>query len=339
VCRSGVQLINQLLISDGGGSSIYDFSANAYWNVPAAMDLVTSVVSFGLPTQPGAALISMNAQTIGQEVITIDGQKHDCWVVQNSGEGRFGEDSSFSLRAPIWTIWLDKKLGIDLQSTFSARTQAGDLQGQLEIKAVKKSLRFNAAVADSRFSFPVAYRVKPGGAAELQKSDLFIDSNIAGKLSVGTLTNERWDKPLEVAGHPVLLAYAPTWCQPCRQSMPVLGKLFQEFKNEGLVVVQYPAGENQTTLDQFLATSPVAYPMASGLEAEAEGDFKVSGYPTFVMFDSAGKIVANQTGFANQPGYDETALRRMLARANLGRRPDTNPQSSKKAKKKTKKEN
>ena len=284
------QLLNQLVVSDGGNTSIFDFKAKAYWTLPAAMDLTSSVASLGFPARPGAALLSASPQTLGEEVLTIDGQRHDCWIVQDSGTGEFSVNGALSLREPVWTLWLDKKLGIDLQSTFSAALLVGAVQGRMEVKTVKKSLKLNADVAESRFTFPSPYRAKAGAAADLAEADFFIEPNMTGKLDSVVLTREGRDKPTELLGHPVLLAYAPTWCQPCRQSMAVLGKLYREHKDQGLIVVQYFVGEERIALEQFLAKSPVEYEAVD--QADAFADLKVSGYPTFIMFDKDGEIVA-----------------------------------------------
>ncbi|HEX4134604.1 MAG TPA: thioredoxin-like domain-containing protein [Bryobacteraceae bacterium] len=327
------QIANHLLVSDTGGTWIYDTDTKSYGKIPAVMDLTLSVSSLGLPIAPGVALMPLMPAIVSQETIMLDGQKHDCWIVQGSGQGEFGGGD---YQEPVWTLWLDKKSGIELKSTFSARLMINGAWCQMDFTSVKHSLKLNTPVPESRFTFAVPRNGKEGSLGQvIGGSDLFFDASVSGKLNLADMAIQVGDKPLEMEGHPLLLVYAPLWCEPCRQSMPTLERLHQEYMGQGLVVVQYTAAADLATLQKVIqSSSPVAYTLVYG--PEDKGDFKISGYPTFVLVDKTGNVVGNQTGFGSKPGYDEAALRRLLMRAGLGRDASQRQESQTKSRKKKK---
>ena len=53
-------------------------------------------------------------------------------------------------------------------------------------------------------------------------------------------------------GHPVLVNLWATWCPPCRAEMPTIQKVYDEYKDQGLVVL----GINATNQDNALAIAP-----------------------------------------------------------------------------------
>jgi hypothetical protein len=111
--------------------------------------------------------------------------------------------------------------------------------------------------------------------------------------------------------------------------MSLLERLYQEYKDKGFLVIQVIGRDRPGALRSD--APPVSYTTV----VEADLDLQVSGYPTFVMLDRDGNIVGNQTGFADRPGYDEAALRRILAEADVESIPAPR-QNSPKSKKKMK---
>jgi len=110
-------------------------------------------------------------------------------------------------------------------------------------------------------------------------------------------------------GRPVLLDFWTTWCGPCRQAMPALETLYREYRDKGLVILGVDAGEDRQTVETFLKTATASYPTILSVGSDILTSFQVTAYPTYVLIDSNGNIVAHQIGY---PG--EAGLRSMLAR-------------------------
>ena len=64
---------------------------------------------FGNAKMPGAAESNANAKVLRCEVLHVDGQPHDCWVVESR------EDEMTTAH------WIDKTLGLELKSVASGR--------------------------------------------------------------------------------------------------------------------------------------------------------------------------------------------------------------------------
>jgi predicted DsbA family dithiol-disulfide isomerase len=98
--------------------------------------------------------------------------------------------------------------------------------------------------------------------------------------------------------------------------MPILDKLFSEFKDQGLIVLGLNAGEDRETVENFLKTAKVAYPLALTNDTNLVPAYEVSAFPTYVLVDRAANIAGYQVG-----SEGEEALREMLKKADLKRAP------------------
>lgn len=238
----------------------------------------------------------------------------------------------------VWTVWLDKTLGVDLQSTLSAEVESegGEIL-HLNAKAMKTSLRIDEAVADSLFATtvyqrpfdsPVPFSLLPasvlfgGGPDAIATGNVLgVDNDLVGKMAPALVAKATDGTPLALSalkGKPVLLEFGATWCQPCRESMTALEKLYREYKDQGLEVIQIDKGEDRAAVEELVRGSSVHYPVAPGSEPGASVPLMVLGYPAFLMIGRDGTIVANETGFSNNSVVGEADLRRMLERAGLG---------------------
>src|ERR1022692_2821402 len=81
----------------------------------------------------------VQAGAVREETIEIDGRKRDCWVVESRVTGM------------AITLWIDKKLMIDVQSTAIAKI-AGSPETEVHIKEVKKNLKVDEPIDQSVFA-------------------------------------------------------------------------------------------------------------------------------------------------------------------------------------------
>lgn len=95
-----------------------------------------------------------------------------------------------------------------------------------------------------------------------------------------------------------------TWCPPCREELPHLAQLYEEYRDRGLQIVGVTF-ENPPLLEAaipqikaFLADNKVPYPLVVGNEATMEKlGPHFGGFPTTLFLDSAGHVRAKLVGY------------------------------------------
>jgi cytochrome c biogenesis protein CcmG, thiol:disulfide interchange protein DsbE len=115
-------------------------------------------------------------------------------------------------------------------------------------------------------------------------------------------------KPVKLSsfkGKPVLIDFWATWCGPCRETMPELQKLHQEFGPKGLEIIAI-SSDPEPAVEKFLKDNPYTYPMYIDLDNSANTKFGVTGLPTSFVLDRNGKVI-----WTGHPG-DVSQLRRAV---------------------------
>lgn len=66
-------------------------------------------------------------------------------------------------------------------------------------------------------------------------------------------------------GKVAVVNFWATWCPPCREEMPELSELYNQYKDQGVVVIGISTDE-LPKMQAFAAKSPVSYPLLAGNE-------------------------------------------------------------------------
>jgi thiol-disulfide isomerase/thioredoxin len=99
-------------------------------------------------------------------------------------------------------------------------------------------------------------------------------------------------------GHPLIINFWATWCEPCRREMPLLQQLWTQNRATGLNVVGI-ALDSPSAVEQYLQHTHVGYPLLVGEDAgsAAVGRFGIEPVLPFSVFaDAKGQIVAVKIG-------------------------------------------
>jgi outer membrane lipoprotein-sorting protein len=242
-------------VCDGETTWIYNSMDKQYARIPAAQGPAAVVALMGL-NLPELSSIHTTYKTAGEETIEIDGQKHECWVV----EVQIGDFSLPSVQTgkaqpkvsgAVMTSWIDKKLGIDLQFSFVMKMLMGAQNVEMHQTVVKKNIKIDQPVDQALFTF-----TPPPGAKEVKELKLFgavtSKPDLAGKPAPAFELKSLGGETFSLAalkGKTVLLDFWATWCGPCRKSMPVLEKISSEFKNSDLVILGVNTGEDREVVE------------------------------------------------------------------------------------------
>jgi len=304
-----------LILADGHFTYVYFAPLKQYTKTAAIQGPQRLLESLGLGKGPDVSATLRNAKIIGTETLEIDGKRIDCWVVELIVK-------RFNLPVPLGaaltdataTFWFEKELAIQRQFAISGKMQMDAAGGPIEMhqKMVFRALKINEVVPDSLFVF-----VPPEGAKEVAKftgrgSD---KSNLAGKpapafQSVALDGTSYSSQGLK--GKVVLLDFWTTWCGPCRNEIPLIGKLAAEFKPQGLVVIGMNYEEDRETVEAFLKATKVSYPVVLTSGSSIAPSYEVGAFPTHVLIGRDGSVAAYEVGVGG-----EAALRALLASAGL----------------------
>jgi peroxiredoxin len=113
----------------------------------------------------------------------------------------------------------------------------------------------------------------------------------------------------EHKGKLVLLHFWATWCMPCRVEMPGLESLWQQYKDEGLVILAVSIDEgSKGRVEKYKQIFELSFPILLDPESEINDLYKVSNMPTSFLIDGEGQIVSYVSGTAEWLAPDAVGL-------------------------------
>jgi cytochrome c biogenesis protein CcmG/thiol:disulfide interchange protein DsbE len=114
-------------------------------------------------------------------------------------------------------------------------------------------------------------------------------------------------------GSAVVLDFWATWCGPCQLEAPVVNKLSQRFKEQGLVVVGVDTSEpnGQGPARAWAQSHGLSYPIVFDMNDETARRYGVTSMPTLVVISRTGKVTAVREGLTSD-GELETLVHDVL---------------------------
>src|SRR5439155_14105578 len=108
----------------------------------------------------------------------------------------------------------------------------------------------------------------------------------------------------DFANKVVVVDFWATWCGPCREEIPHLNKLYENYRGKGLVIVGISMDtEGPEVVKEFAKKFRMEYPVVMGDENVQQDFGGIVGLPTTFIIDRKGNIVKKYTGY--QPGFLE----------------------------------
>ncbi|WP_053228221.1 TlpA family protein disulfide reductase [Spirochaeta cellobiosiphila] len=105
-------------------------------------------------------------------------------------------------------------------------------------------------------------------------------------------------KPISTyEGKVVLLNFWATWCPPCREEMPSMQKLYNEWSGKGFEIVAINLSEKKDTVQSFLTDNAYTYPVLMDYDGAIGSQwFGVTGIPTTFVLDKNGMVRGRLVG-------------------------------------------
>ena len=123
-------------------------------------------------------------------------------------------------------------------------------------------------------------------------------------------------KPVSLAeykGDVVMINFWASWCGPCRQEMPLLNTIYEQYKGLGFVLLGVNVEPSPKAANAWLKATPVDYPILYDTHSTVSRLYRVEGMPTTVILGRKGNIRFVHQGYV--PGDENaylTSIRTLL---------------------------
>ena len=97
-------------------------------------------------------------------------------------------------------------------------------------------------------------------------------------------------------GRPVVLNFWASWCPPCRAEMPEFERVWQTYRDQGVVLVGVNTSDRGDKAQGFLLESKVSYQNVVDATNDIAVMFAATSLPTTVFIDREGRIVGRRVG-------------------------------------------
>ena len=100
----------------------------------------------------------------------------------------------------------------------------------------------------------------------------------------------------EFRGKPVLINFWASWCPPCREEMPYLQQVYDEWTSKGLVLLTIDIGETPATITKYFAENNLSLLVLLDTDKEVSQEYGITGVPETFLIDRNGIIRKKQIG-------------------------------------------
>ena len=111
-------------------------------------------------------------------------------------------------------------------------------------------------------------------------------------------------------GKLVLLNFWATWCDPCREEMPSMERLYRRFKDRGFVIVGVDVKDRRNDALSFLKELKITFPIVLDPDGQVAVLYGAWGLPATYLIGPKGTALARAWGPAD---WDSEGAQRLIA--------------------------
>ncbi|HOJ16503.1 MAG TPA: TlpA disulfide reductase family protein [Caldisericia bacterium] len=105
----------------------------------------------------------------------------------------------------------------------------------------------------------------------------------------------------------VVIDFWATWCEPCKEEMPYLEKVYKEYKDKGLamlVITVDSSPQLEGDIKKDVEKLGVTYPIPWDMESKVKSFYGIGAIPVTYLIDKNGKIRVEHSGFSLPEGEE-----------------------------------
>ena len=111
----------------------------------------------------------------------------------------------------------------------------------------------------------------------------------------------------DLKGHPVVINFWASWCDPCREETPMLEAAWQKYQKDGVIFVGVDYQDKPDAARAFMQQYGITYPVGPD---DANGDiaiaYGVSGTPESAFVDRNGVVALKWGGMLDDRTLNQT---------------------------------
>jgi thiol-disulfide isomerase/thioredoxin len=107
------------------------------------------------------------------------------------------------------------------------------------------------------------------------------------------------DELEDYAGKVVYVDFWASWCAPCKKSFPWMQSMYDEYADQGLVIIAVNLDDDRRKAERFLAGADPSFLVRYDDGAGLAKHFELQAMPTSLVFDRRGRLVSRHEGFEN----------------------------------------
>ncbi len=308
------------IMSDGSELSVFIKGFNKYgvekapetWDAMLQNPLVAGPLGFGnasvvtaalLNEEPAKKLLEKTTSVAYGGVVELDGIK--CHLIEATGEDL------------DWKLWIEagdkplvRQFVPDLAKAFAKMAKASQQKSPYENMKITNTVTFKDWKTDPKFSAEAFAFTAPEG---VEKAESLMDI-----LSGGRASAEPGPHPLVGQAAPevklelldggelnlaafkgkkvVILDFWATWCGPCVQAMPVIDKVAEKFKDQGVVLYAVNLQEEPDDIKKFLEDAKLKVAVALDKDGAVAGSYGAEAIPQTVLIGKDGTVQVVKVG-------------------------------------------
>ena len=129
-------------------------------------------------------------------------------------------------------------------------------------------------------------------------SSLAVAATAMPQFSLSSVTDGKKVSSQDYKGKVLLVTFFATWCPPCRQEIPTLKKLHEEFGPEGFAVLGLSVDEGGSGIvNKLVEKEQINYPVLMADRSTANDFGGIAGIPTSFLVNQQGNVVKKYPGY------------------------------------------
>ncbi|MBZ0298414.1 MAG: TlpA family protein disulfide reductase [Anaerolineae bacterium] len=117
----------------------------------------------------------------------------------------------------------------------------------------------------------------------------------------------------DLRGRVVVVNFWASWCGPCRDEAPVLQNLWEQYREQGVMLIGVDYADVESDALAFIQEFGITYPNGPDLGTRISEDYHIQGVPETFVIDQEGNV-AQFVIAPIQSGQLEPTIDRLLAR-------------------------